>query len=132
MVFTFANTLSSAGGAAVTSGSGSVSSSNIGSDAHEYIVNLTGVTNAQRLQVTLSDVQDSAGNLSSGVASGFNVLVGDVSNNGTVSAAHVGQVKSQSGGTANGTNFRSDVTADGSINVSDVGLVKSSYGTSLP
>jgi hypothetical protein len=46
------------------SGTGSVSSSSIGSDTHEYIVNLTGVTNAQHVVVTLNTVQDSAGNLS--------------------------------------------------------------------
>ncbi len=132
VVFTFANTLSSASGADITSGTGSVSDSSIGSDAHEYVVNLTGVTNAQRLQVTLSNVQDSTGNLSSSVAGGFNVLVGDVSNNGTVSSSDVSQVKSQSGGTTDSTNFRSDVTADGSVNSSDLGLVKSASGTSLP
>jgi predicted outer membrane repeat protein len=51
IVFTFANTLTSVGGAAVSSGTGTVSSSGIGADAHEYIVNLTAVTNAQVITV---------------------------------------------------------------------------------
>ncbi len=132
VVFTFANTLSSAGGATVTSGNGSVTGSSIGSDAHEYIVNLTGVMNAQRLQIALTNVQDSAGNASASVTGNFNVLIGDVSNNGTVSSSDVSQVKALSGGTVSGGNFRSDVTVDGAINSSDVGLVKSNTGAVLP
>ncbi len=132
VVFTFTNPLSSAGGATVTTGNGSVSASSIGADAREYIVNLTGVTDAQRVQITLTNVQDSAGNLSASVPGDFSVLVGDVSNNRTVSSSDVSLVKSQSGNGAGGTNFRSDVNGDGTINSSDLGLVKAKSGTSLP
>jgi len=61
LVIRFANTLGSVGGATVTSGAASVSSSQIGSDAHEYIVNLTNVGNAQRLIFRLDNVTDSFG-----------------------------------------------------------------------
>src|SRR5439155_26883294 len=54
LVFSFANTLTTVGGASVTSGIGSVSTSAIGTDAHQYIVNLTGVTNAQHLSISLN------------------------------------------------------------------------------
>src|SRR5439155_2027823 len=61
LAFTFSNTLASVGSASITRGSGTVSSSGVGSDAHQYIVDLTGVTNAQYITVTLNNVNDSAG-----------------------------------------------------------------------
>ena len=51
MVFTFASPLTSVSSASVTSGTGSVVSSSIGTNAHQYIVNLTSVTNAQHFTV---------------------------------------------------------------------------------
>ena len=51
IVFTFTNPLTNVGGASVTSGTGSVSSGTIGADPREYIVNLTGVANAQEITV---------------------------------------------------------------------------------
>src|SRR5207302_1654453 len=50
LIFTFANSLSSVGGASVSSGTGSVTSGGInGTDPHQYVVGLTGVGNAQTL-----------------------------------------------------------------------------------
>ncbi len=131
VVFTFANTLTSVGSAAVTGGTGSVSSSNIGSDTHEYIVNLTGVTNAQHVGVTLNTVQDSAGNLSNTLAGGLNVLRGDTNGDGVVNAGDAVQTRSRSGQTLSGTNFRSDVNFDGSINAGDATIVRGASGSSL-
>ncbi len=132
VVFTFANNLASTSGATVSAGTGSVSGSQIGSDQHEYIVNLTGVTDAQRVQITLSNVRDTAGNLSSTVAGTLPVLIGDANNNGSVSSSDVGQTKAQSGNPTAGANFRSDINADGSVNSSDVSFVKSRSGNTLP
>ncbi len=64
MVFTFANPLTSVGGATF-SGTGSISNRSLGTDPHQYIVDLTGVTNAQTVGVTLSNVIDSTGNIGS-------------------------------------------------------------------
>jgi hypothetical protein len=86
LVFTFANPLASVGGASVSSGTGTVSSSAIGSDAHEYIVNLTGMINAQTITVALTNVNDSAGNSSSAVSASMGVLVGDVNASGVVTS----------------------------------------------
>src|SRR5207249_4692270 len=62
LVFTFANPITSVGGATVTTGTGSISSRNIDpNDAHNYFVTLSGVTNAQRITVGLANVTDSAG-----------------------------------------------------------------------
>jgi hypothetical protein len=133
LVFTFANPVTSVGGANVTSGTGSVTSSNIDpSDAHNYIVSLTGVTNAQTITVSLTNVADSAGNFSPAVAGSMRVLVGDTNGDGLVNSADIGQTKSQSGQTVTTANFREDVNADGFINSADIGLVKSKSGTALP
>jgi hypothetical protein len=132
LIFTFANTLMSVGGASV-SGTGSVSSRNIDSnDAHNYIVNLTGVTNAQVITVSLSNVTDSAGDFSSAVSASMGVLIGDTNADGFVNSADISQTKSQSGNAVTSANFREDVNTDGFLNSADISLVKSKSGTALP
>ena len=132
VIYTFANNLTSVGWASVTSGAGAVTSSTIGSDPHQYVVNLTGVTNAQSITVTLSNVGDSAGNFSTAVSAQIGLLIGDTTANGSVNSSDISQTKSQSGQTVSTSNFRQDVTANGSINSSDISLVKSRSGTALP
>ena len=133
VVFTFANPLTTVDSSSVTNGTGSVSSSNIDpNDAHNYIENLTGVTNAQIFTVSLSNVTDSAGNFSPAAAGSMGVLVGDTNGDGVVNSADIGQTKSQSGQSVNATNFREDTNTDGFINSADISLVKSKSGTGLP
>jgi hypothetical protein len=132
MVFQFANALTSVGGASVTTGTGSVSSSAIGMNTHEYIVNLTGVTNAQYLAVTLTNVQDSAGNSGNVTSPQMGVLLGDTTANGLVNSSDIAQTQSQSGQPVTSNNFREDVTVNGLINSSDISLVQSMSGTGLP
>ena len=133
MVFSFSNTLTSVGGAKVTNGTGSVSSSGIDSDdGHNYIVNLTSVANAQVITVTLTDVYDSAGNGSSTVSDTMRVLVGDTNSDTFVNSADISQTKSQSGQAVTSSNFREDLNGDGFINSADISLVKSRSGTALP
>ena len=132
IVFTFSNPLSSVGGAAVTSGVGSVFGRAIGDDAHQYVVNLTGVANAQNITVSLTNVTDSFGNFSSVVAASMGVLTGDTTGNGIVNATDVSQTKGQSGQPVSGSNFRTDITVNGSINGTDVSSVKAKSGTGLP
>ncbi|MEY2547242.1 MAG: hypothetical protein QOG48_2359 [Verrucomicrobiota bacterium] len=133
LVFTFINPLTSVDGARVTSGTGSVSSNNIdSSDAHKYIVNLTGVTNGQTIKVSLTNVHDASGNVSSIVDRSMSVLVGDTTGDGVVNSTDIAQTKSQSGQFVTSSNFREDLTADGNLNSTDIGLVKSKSGTGLP
>ena len=132
LVFSFANPLSSVGGASVTSGVGTVSSSAISGDGGQYIVNLTGVTNAQVVTVTLTDVNDTAGNRSAVVTASMGVLLGDTTGNGIVNSSDISQAKSQSGTAVTVSNFRADVTANGAINSSDISLIKSQSGTAIP
>lgn len=132
VVFKFANTLTTVGGASVTGNSGGVSSSAIGADAHEYIVNLTGVTNAQAIIVSLTNVNDSAGNSSASVSASMSVLLGDTSGDGVVNSADITQTRRQSGQVPTAENFRTDITADGVTNSADITLVRRRSGTALP
>jgi uncharacterized delta-60 repeat protein len=129
LIFSFANPINSVDSASLTSGIGSVSSRMIDTDAHNYIVNLTGVANSQLINVTLTNVNDSNGNSSSGVMGSMAVLIGDVDGNGAVNGTDVSQAKVNSGRSIDTVNFRSDIIANGSINASDVALVKANSGT---
>jgi hypothetical protein len=133
LVFTFGNTLASVGGASVTSGTGSVASNSVdSSDAHNYIVTLIGVTNAQVITVSLTNVSDAAGNFSPAIAGSMGVLLGDVNASGLVDSGDVFLVRQQTGQSANSSNFREDVNASGLIDSGDVFLTRQHTGTSLP
>ncbi|MGI9172775.1 MAG: beta strand repeat-containing protein [Chthoniobacterales bacterium] len=130
LVFNFSNNIAS-GNASVTGGTGSVS----GSPAfagNTMTVNLTGVTDVQKITVTLSNATDDFGQVLPDTSVSMNVLLGDTTANKRVNASDVGQTKSQSGAPVSATNFREDVTVDGSINASDVGVVKSRSGNNVP
>jgi FG-GAP-like repeat len=133
LLFTFANPLTSVGGANVTSGTGSVATSSTDStDAHKYIVNLTGVTNAQIITVSLTNVGDSAGNFSSAVSAQMGVLLGDVNASGVVDGNDVSAVQSRTRQSVNNTNFHYDVNTTGLIDGNDVSITQGQTRTSLP
>jgi PKD repeat protein len=133
LVFTFQHNLMSVQNATVTLGAGTVntSSSGLGPNANQYTVNLTGVTNAQYVNVTLQNALDSTGAIGN-VTGTMGVLVGDTNGDGFVNSADISQTKSQSGQVVSVSNFREDVNADGFLNSADIGLVKSKSGTALP
>jgi hypothetical protein len=116
-------------GASLTSGAGSVANSS-GSGTNTVTVNLTGITSGQYATINLAGTND--GTNTHDVAVRLGILVGDTTGDASVNSGDVGQTKSKSGQTVDGTNFRNDVTADGSLNSGDVGLVKSRTGTALP
>jgi trimeric autotransporter adhesin len=132
IVFSFANPLTSVGGASVTSGTGIVGSAAIGSDAHQYIVDLTGVANAQTITVSLTNVNDSAGNSTGAVSASMGVLIGDVITNKVVSNTDVAEVKGQVAAPITTSNFRNDVNTNGVITNTDVSTTKVQVGISLP
>jgi len=127
MIINFATSVT-VGGASVTSGTGSVSSFSV--SGSQVTVNLTGVTNVQRITVTLMNVND--GTHMGDVPVSMGVLVGDVNGNALVNASDVSLTKSQVGQAVSGSNFREDVNANGLINSVDVALVKANVGTALP
>ena len=126
MVVTFASPVT-VGSADVTTGTGAASASVTGSVVK---VDLTGVTDAQRIGVTLSNVND--GSRVGSILVPMGVLLGDTNGNGSVNASDISQTKAQSGAPVTASNFRIDVNVNGSINSSDISLVKSRSGTSLP
>ena len=127
MIVNFATSVT-VGGASVTSGTGSVSSFSV--SGSQVTVNLTGVTNVQRITVTLSNVND--GTHMGDVPVSMGVLVGDVNGNAAVNASDVSLTKSQVGQAVSGSNFREDVNVNGTISATDVAQVKANVGTALP
>ena len=109
-----------------------VSSSSIGPDPREYIVDLGGVPNAQYLTVTLNGVHDDFGQVNAAVAATMGVLIGDTNGNGSVNSTDVAQTKAQMGAPVTNANFREDVAVNGTIDGSDVALVKSHLGSGVP
>ena len=128
IVFTFPAAVTFSG-AAVTSGTASTATASAISST-VVAVDLTGVTDTQRITVTLLGVND--GSNSNDVAVRMSILSGDTNGSGGVSASDVAQVKSQSGQPVTASNFRSDVAVNGSIGATDIALVKSRSGASLP
>jgi hypothetical protein len=130
LVFTFNNSLVS-GNAAVTSGAGTV----LGTPTFEeniMTVNLTGVTDVQKITVTLDTVTDNLSQILPDTTIDVIMLRGDTTGNKTVNGSDIAQIKSQSGTPVTSSNFRADVTADGVINAGDVSLVKSRSGSGAP
>ena len=126
-IINFANSVT-VGSASVTSGTGSVSSFSV--SGSQVTVNLTGITDVQRMAVTLFDVND--GTRMGDVAVSMGVLVGDVNGDAIVSAHDVDLTRSQVGLPVTASNFRADVRTNGSIDARDVRLVRSNVGHSLP
>ncbi|MEP6821188.1 MAG: dockerin type I domain-containing protein [Chthoniobacterales bacterium] len=116
------------GSVAVTTGTGNATSSVAGG---VVTINLTGVTDQQRLGVTLMNVSDgtNAGN----VLIPIGILQGDVNGSRTVSSTDVAQTKANAGaGTVNASTFATDVNVSGTINSTDVAIVKGATGHTLP
>ena len=128
VVFTFPSAVTFTN-AAITTGAGSVSGSS-GSGTTAVTVNLTGVTNAQKIMVTLQGASD--GSNTGDLSVPLGVLLGDVNGNASVNSTDISQTKLQSGQPATNANFREDVNVSGSINATDVSSVKLKSGTSLP
>ncbi len=112
----------------VTSGVASLAGFNV--NVNEVTVNLSNVPNAQKIEVTLSGVNN--GVTTSNVIVPMSVLLGDTTANGVVNSSDVSQTKAQSGAVVTSANFRNDVTVNGSLNSSDVSSVKAQSGTALP
>src|SRR6267378_3848094 len=139
LVFRFFNTLTGPGATSITatattsSGTQNVTASgSIGTDTHEYIVNLTGVPNASHVNVTLNGVTDSVPSTGNVGPVRMDVLLGDVDASGRVDSTDVFQVRQQSLQNANSSNFRTDVDESGRIDSTDVFITRQQTLTSLP
>lgn len=114
--------------ASVTSGTGSVSSSSV--SGSQVTVNLTGITNAQRIVLTLSGVSDGLNHGT--VAIPMGVLIGDVDASSRVDSTDVFQVRQQSLQTVGASNFRDDVDESGRIDSTDIFITRQLTLTVLP
>lgn len=117
-----------ASGASVTTGVGDVSEASVMDS--EITVDLTGVTNAQQIVLTLLGVSDGVN--TNDVSIPIRILFGDTNGNGSVNASDVAQTKAQLGQPVSNSNYRNDPNANGTINASDAAIVKSQVGTSIP
>ncbi len=95
-------------------------------------VSLSGVSDMQKITVTLSNVTDSSAQVLPNTAVSINMLIGDTNGNKAVSASDVAQTKAQSGAAVTSANFRTDLNVGGTVTASDVSLAKGNAGHSLP
>ncbi len=113
--------------AQVSAGAGSVSTAL--ASGNQVFINLTGVTNAQRIALTLI-VND--GTSAHSIVVPMGVLLGDVDASGRVDSTDVFQVRQQSLQNAGPSNFRTDVDESGRIDSTDVFVVRQQTLTALP
>ncbi len=132
LVFTF-NNIPVSGSASVVSGTGNVSGSPTFT-GHTMSVNVTGVTNAQVIGVTLN-VTDNFGQTfvnPEGLPVNMGVLLGDVNASRRVDAADVSLVRQQTLQPVTSSNFREDINTSGRIDAADVSIARQQTLTSLP
>jgi Dockerin type I domain len=128
LVFTFTNNVS-VQSAAITTGTGSATNFNV--VGNQVTVNLTGVSNAQTIVVTLSHVSDG---LNSGdVPATMGVLLGDVNASGRTDNGDAIVVRNLSGTVPSDTNSaRADVNCSGRVDNGDAIVVRNNSGQALP
>jgi hypothetical protein len=128
IVFTFDKPVSAAN-AAVTEGVGTAGLPTIGGNT--VAVALTGVTNAQWVTVTLTDVASADGGTGGAAAVRIGFLLGDVSGNRVVTVADLGQVNAQIAQVVGAGNFLRDVNASGTLTVADKGIANTQITKAL-
>ena len=137
VVFTFANPLVTVAGATVSGTKGSpavAGSSGINpNEQHEYLLNLTGVQNEQKVTITLTGISDTVGNNTASLSVDMGVLLADTNEDRSVDGTDVSQTKAQSGKAASseGSVFREDINLDGFVDGTDVSFVKSRSGSHI-
>ena len=134
LVFTFNSPVVAANAVATSSlgpGNGTVSGSPTFSN-NRMTVNLTGVTDQQKITVTVNNIIGANGTTLPPVSVSMNVLLGDTSGNKTVNSTDVSQTKLQSGAVFSAANCRNDVNVNGTINATDVSQVKLNTGHGVP
>ena len=94
----------------------------------QVFVHLSGVPNAQVVQLQLANVNGTGTNMS--IDMGF--LVGDAVESGAVGSGDISFVKSVSGSALSPATFRADMNLSGTINAGDVSLTKSTSGNVIP
>jgi kumamolisin len=127
LVFTFIQPVVS-GTATVTSGTATPGTITFSGDT--MTVDLSDVTDAQNLTVTVSGINGTSA--SDSVT--FGVLLGDVNQSGAVNAQDVTITRNAVGldSTSTGFNPNTDVNESGAVNAQDVTIVRNAVGNSIP
>jgi autotransporter-associated beta strand protein len=129
LVFTFSNNVV-AGNVSLTTGEGvaggPIFSGNLMS------VNLTGIADAQKITVSLTNVRDTLSQILPDKIVKINILAGDSNGNRTVNASDIALLKLQAGVPVSAANFRADLNANGAVNTTDIALSKATSGHTLP
>jgi hypothetical protein len=129
IVFTFVDAVTSAGTAVVTEGTAAAGTPTF--SGSELTVPLTGVTDAQYVTLTVSNVALAGGGTGGGtVRIGF--LLGDVSQNRVVTVGDLAQVNAQLARPVTAANYLADVNANGTSTLADKGLTNANLTRSLP
>ena len=130
VVFTFANpvTLSNATVTPGTNGTAAILGAPIISGNH-ITINLTNVSNAQRLLINLLGISDGA--VSNDFSVPMGILTGDVNGNRLVEGNDVSAVQSRTRQRVDGSTFVYDVNANGSIEGNDVSITQTHTRTSI-
>jgi hypothetical protein len=117
--------------AAVTAGVGAVSGPVVCTGT-DVVVALSGVSNAQWLTVTVSEITAGDGSYAVSTTGRVGVLAGDVDGDGRVVSTDVLKVRQLTGAVAVATTFRCDVDLTGVINSTDYLMTRQWTGYSLP
>jgi hypothetical protein len=130
VVFTFANpvTLSNATVTPGTNGTAAILGAPIISGNH-ITINLTNVSNAQRLLINLLGISDGA--VSNDFSVPMGILTGDVNGNRLVEGNDVSAVQSRTRQRVDSSTFVYDVNANGSIEGNDVSITQTHTRTSI-
>jgi hypothetical protein len=101
---------------------------------NQVILDLSDVTNAQSLQIGLSDVQGEDGSVLANATMSLSILIGDTDGNGIVSAADMRVVRDDLGTSGGDSDFspRADCGTLGVVSARDMAIVRDNFGTSLP
>jgi Dockerin type I domain len=126
--FHFSNPILSCGTVSSGAGTATIDPASGGNDC---LVDLTGVSNAQYVTVTLAGVLDNLGNQGN-VPGTFGVLLGDVNGSKRVDAADVSSVRQQTLQPVTSSNFLNDLNTSGRIDAADVSIARQQTLTSLP
>jgi subtilisin family serine protease len=129
LVFTFNKPVAS-GNATVSEGSATAEAPIM--SGNTMTVNLSGVTDVQRITVSLNGVTGTDAQTLAPTTVSMNVLAGDVNGSKVVTASDISAVKAQSGLPVTQANFRADVAVSGSVNATDIGRVKTNAGFAIP
>lgn len=116
-------------GATVTAGNAMVSNVS-GNGTTQATINLSGVANQQRVNITLFSLNDGLGLRDLVIP--MAILVGDTTGDGVVNSSDVSETKGHADELLSAINFREDINASGAIDSFDVENVKSHSGTGLP